>query len=249
MPCYPSKMQHRVKIEPSLVRKPSCIDFLIQIINLKNKGKPMKLYELAITPNAKRVNIFLKELGIDIERVTINVRSGENLNETFKAKSANGRIPLLELDNGQTLCESVAICRYFDELTPSASSLFGNTPLEKAKIEMWQRICELQGLMVALQAFRNITKIYQDRERCVEAWGEESRLRVIEFLPTLDKQLSQHPYIAGEHFSIADITAYTFVSMLSRLDISLDGTLPHLKAWFEKVELRPSIIAVNQEAS
>ncbi len=208
----------------------------------------MKLYELAITPNAKRVNIFLNEMGIDIERVIVNVRAGENLNDTFKAKSANGGIPLLELDNGQTLCESVAICRYFDELYPHANSLFGNTPLEKAQVEMWQRICEMQGLNIALQAFRNITKIYQDRERCVEAWGVEARLRVIEFLPTLEKQLNQHPYMAGEQFSIADITGYAFVSVLSRIDINLDETLPNLSAWFKKMEQRPSVIAVNQAA-
>ncbi|MCG9696083.1 glutathione S-transferase [Shewanella sp. Isolate11] len=205
----------------------------------------MKLYELAITPNAKRVNIFLNEMGIEIERVVVNVRAGENLNPEFKSKSINGRIPLLELDDGQTLCESVAICRYFDELNPSEQSLFGNTPLEKAQIEMWQRICELQGLNYATQAFRNITQVYQDRERCVAAWGHESRLRVIEFLPTLEKQLRQQAYIAGERFTIADITAYTFITMLPRLEISLDEKFTHLLAWITKVEQRPAIIAVN----
>ncbi|MCE9678111.1 glutathione S-transferase [Shewanella sp. AS1] len=205
----------------------------------------MKLYELAITPNAKRVDIFLNEMGIEIEKVTVNVRAGENLTAEFKAKSVNGRIPLLELDDGQTLCESVAICRYLDELHPGENSLFGRTPLEKAQIEMWQRICELQGLNVATQAFRNITQLYQDRERCVEAWGVESRLRVIEFLPTLEKQLSQHPFMAGNKFSIADITGYAFMTMLPRLEIAEDDKLPNLYAWLKKMEQRPSIQAIN----
>lgn len=205
----------------------------------------MKLYELAMTPSAKRVNIFLNEMGIELNRHSINLGAGDNLSDEFKALSVNGRIPVLQLDDGQTLCESIAICRYFDELTPVKHSLFGNTPLEKAQVEMWQRICELQGLFVAFQAFRNITKIYQDRERCVEAWGEESRQRVIEFLPTLETQLSRHPYIAGEHFSIADITTYVMISFIQRLDITPDSAQVHLIAWFNKMQQRPSIQALG----
>ena len=150
----------------------------------------MKLYELAPTPSARRVSIFLAEKGIEVPRVNVDIRGGENLSAEFKAKSVNGRIPLLELDDGSYLCESVAICRYLDEIHPSERSLFGNTPLERAKVEMWQRIIELQGLMVGFQAFRNLSGVYKDRENCVESWGVESRQRVIDFLPSLDKQLN-----------------------------------------------------------
>ncbi len=210
----------------------------------------MKLYELAMTPSARRVNIFLKELGLNeqeigLERVSLNLRGGDNLSDEFKAISVNGRIPVLELDHGQSLCESVAICRYFDEITTSSHSLFGDTALEKAQVEMWQRICELQGLFVAFQAFRNITKIYEDRERCVEDWGQESRQRVIEFLPTLEKQLSEQPFVAGQQFSIADITAYVMMSFIKHLEITPSDDQPHLTAWLNKMEQRPSIIAVN----
>ena len=205
----------------------------------------MKLYELAMTPSARRVNIFLNEMGIELDRQSLNLRAGDNLSDEFKALSVNGRIPVLDLDNGQTLCESIAICRYFDELTPSDHSLFGRSPLEKAQVEMWQRICELQGLFVAFQAFRNITKVYQDRERCVEAWGEESRQRVIEFLPTLEKQLSEHPFVAGQHFSVADITAYVMMSFIKHLEISPDDTQVNLSQWLATMEQRPSILAVN----
>ncbi|MFV7769510.1 glutathione S-transferase [Shewanella marisflavi] len=210
----------------------------------------MKLYELAMTPSARRVNIFLKELGLDeqeigLERVSLNLRAGDNLSDEFKAISVNGRIPVLELDDGQSLCESVAICRYFDEITTSSHSLFGDTALEKAQVEMWQRICELQGLFVAFQAFRNITKIYEDRERCVEAWGQESRQRVIEFLPTLEKQLSEQPFVAGQQFSIADITAYVMMSFIKHLEITPSDKQPHLTAWLAKMEQRPSIVTIN----
>ncbi|MCV5689307.1 glutathione S-transferase N-terminal domain-containing protein, partial [Escherichia coli] len=75
----------------------------------------MKLYETAITQSCKRVSIFLKEIGGDVERIALNVRDGENLAEDFKKKSVNGKVPLLELEDGTTICESVAICRYLDE--------------------------------------------------------------------------------------------------------------------------------------
>jgi len=205
----------------------------------------MKLYEFAPTPSARRVNIFLAELGIEIDRVSVDVRGGENLTDEFRAESVNGRIPFLALDSGEHLCESVAICRYFDELDTQEHSLFGNTPLEKAQVEMWQRICELQGLFVGFQAFRNITKIYEDRENCIEAWGHESHQRLIDFLPTLETQLSQHNYIAGDTFSIADITAYVMLSFIKHLDITPNAEQVHLMRWQQQIAQRPSVQSVD----
>lgn len=205
----------------------------------------MKLYELAPTPSARRVSIFLAEKGIEVPRVNVDIRGGENLSAEFKAKSVNGRIPLLELDDGSYLCESVAICRYLEEIHPSVNSLFGNTPLERAKVEMWQRIIELQGLMVGFQAFRNLSGVYKDRENCVESWGAESRQRVIDFLPSLDQQLSKSPFVAGDEFSIADISAYVFISFIKNLDIEVTDSLPHLKAWFITMVQRPAIVSLT----
>lgn len=205
----------------------------------------MKLYELAPTPSARRVSIFLAEKGIEVPRVNVDIRGGENLSAEFKAKSANGRIPLLELDDGSYLCESVAICRYLDEIHPSERSLFGNTPLERAKVEMWQRIIELQGLMVGFQAFRNLSGVYKDRENCVESWGVESRQRVIDFLPTLDQQLSKSAFVASDEFSIADISAYVFISFIKNLDIEVTDSLSHLKAWFITMVQRPAIVSLT----
>ncbi|MBV7262962.1 glutathione S-transferase [Photobacterium sp. 2_MG-2023] len=201
----------------------------------------MKIYELAPSPSARRVSIFLAEMGIDVERISIDIRGGENLSDAFQAKSQNGLIPVLELDDGTTISESVAICRYFDETHPSENSLFGNTPLEKAQVEMWQRIVELKGLFVALQAFRNITGVYKDRETCVESWGEVSRQRLIAFLPVLDKRLSESAFVAGERFSIADITAFVMCHFMEKLHITVDGSLPHIQAWLQAVSQRPSV--------
>ncbi|MCM0148872.1 glutathione S-transferase [Photobacterium galatheae] len=201
----------------------------------------MKIYELAPSPSARRVSIFLAEMGIEVERVPVDIRSGENLTEAFQKKSANHLIPVLEMDDGTTICESIAICRYFDETYPSENSLFGHSPIEKAKIEMWQRIVELKGLFVAMQAFRNLTGIYQDRETCVEAWGDVSRERLVAFLPELDEQLSKSSYIAGEKFSVADITAYVMCNFMKNLNLDVDESFPHLQSWLQNVSARPSV--------
>ncbi|MDV6250324.1 glutathione S-transferase [Vibrio sp. EA2] len=202
----------------------------------------MKLYETAMTPSCKRVNIFLKEIGGDVERVAINVRDGDNLAETFKQKSVNGKVPVLELDDGTTLCESVAICRYFDEEFSNDLNLFGGNQRERAQVEMWHRVVEFQGLYAAFQAFRNISAIYKDRENCVKEWGEESKSRVVAFLPVLDKRLGESEYIASDRYTIVDITAYIFVGFaINALQIDVLSTAPNIARWFEKISAREAL--------
>ncbi len=201
----------------------------------------MKLFEMAATPNCRRVNIFLKEIGIELEHVHVDIRAGENLSADFAAKSLNGKVPTLQLDDGTFICESVAICRYFDELAAAEQSLFGVGALERAQVEMWNRIIECDGLIAAFQAFRNISGVYQDRERCVPAWGEESKQRVIEFLPKLAQRLSESTYVAAEKFTVADISAWIFVLFSeSRLALPIQQQYPAIAAWYQRLAQRPS---------
>ncbi len=201
----------------------------------------MRLHEKAGTPSAERVNIFLRELGIELERVDVDIRSAENRSEAFMDKAPNGLIPVLELEDGTHICESVAICRYIDAINPNGLALFGQTPLELAKVEMWQRILEFQGVVPAFQAFRNLSGFFSDRETCIQEWGEESRQRLNAFLPTLDKQLGKHSWVAGEHFSIADITLWVLCGFLGRLEIELGEHLPNLQRWHAQMAQRPSV--------
>ncbi len=101
----------------------------------------MKLYE-SPSPNARRVHIFMAEKGVDCERVPVDIRGGENISEAYLAKNPGGRVPMLELDDGTCIAESIAICRYLEGLHPQPA-LFGSSPLESAMIEMWQRRAEL----------------------------------------------------------------------------------------------------------
>ncbi|WP_417881224.1 glutathione S-transferase family protein [Vibrio sp.] len=201
----------------------------------------MKIYEFAANPSSRRVGIFLKELGVEVDRVQLNVREGENLTPEYQEKSVNGKVPMLELDDGTCISETIAICRFFAE-HQNDTSLFGTTPAEKGLVEMWQRIVELDGLHMGFQAFRNLSGVYGDRERCIEAWGNEAKLRVEEFLPKLDMQLAKNPYIAGERFSIVDITGFLFVGFVCEkaLEIKVLDSYPNIKAWYSKVSERPA---------
>jgi len=201
----------------------------------------MKLLENSATPSARRVAIFLNELGIEIERVNVDIRGAENRTDAFMDKAPNGLIPVLELDDGTHICESLAICRYFDASTSNDKALFGSSPLEQAQVEMWQRIVELQGIVPAFQAFRNLSGFFSDRETCIQAWGEESRQRLAQFLPVVDKQLSRQTWLAGERFSVADITLWVLCSFLDRLELAVDDSLPHLKRWHQQMAQRPSV--------
>lgn len=201
----------------------------------------MNLYEFPATPSCRRVNIFLKELGVDVPRQSTNVREGANLTDEFKQKSINGKVPLLELDSGETLCESVAICRYFNAEHANDLFLFGQSSLEQAQVEMWHRVVEFQGLYVGFQAFRNISGAYKDRENCVVEWGHESKNRAAAFLPILDKRLSESEYVATSAFTIVDITAYIFVAFVEKaLELKVLTEYPNIARWFNLLDQRPS---------
>lgn len=130
----------------------------------------MKVYELKRAPNARRVRMFLAEKGVEMTYQQVDLGAGENLEPAFLAKNPAGRIPVLELDDGTCLSETVAICRYFEELNPEPN-LFGNTALERATIEMWSRIVEFNLWLPTGMAFRHITGFYQDRETVFPSGG------------------------------------------------------------------------------
>ncbi len=203
----------------------------------------MKLYENSATPSCRRVNLFLAELGetFDIERIHVDARAGENLTSEFKAKSLNAKIPTLELYNGDSLCESTAICRYFAELA-GQTDLFGRTAYQKAKVEMWQRLLELEGITMAFQAFRHLTATFSDRENCLPEWGEEAKLRLEQFWPKLDAQLALGDYVIGDEFTIADISAVVLVEFAMRTqEFDPSEKTPNIDRWFDIVKQRPAM--------
>jgi len=201
----------------------------------------MKLYE-SPSPNARRVQVFMAEKGVDCERVAVDIRAGENISEAYLAKNPGGRVPVLELDDGTWIAETIAICRYLECLHPEPN-LFGGTALEVAQVEMWQRRVELSYMSEVAGAFRNLTGFFKDRETCVEEWGRVCAEKAPAALSMFDEQLADHTYLAGESFSVADITlavALDFARMVKVVEVP---ELPNISRWYELVNARPSLSA------
>ena len=198
----------------------------------------MKLYE-SPSPNARRVHIFMAEKGIECERIAVDIRAAENLSAEYLAKNPGGRVPMLELEDGTFIGESVAICRYLESLQPE-SPLFGESGIEAAKVEMWQRRAELNFLLEVAGAFRNITGFFKDRETCVAEWGQVCAERAPKMLSMFDEQLSQTAYLAGDTFSIADITLAVALDFARMVKVVALPELPNIERWYGQVSARGS---------
>src|SRR5690606_4656116 len=153
------------------------------------------------------------------------------------------RLPVLELDDGTIITESVAICRYFEELHPEPA-LFGKGALGKALVEMWQRRVELHFYAAVAQAFRHIHPAMKEWEvPQVPEWGEANKPKAVEFMHLLDRELADHPFIAGDAYTIADITGLITVDFMKPARIQMPSGLDNLARWYETVKSRPSAAA------
>jgi glutathione S-transferase len=200
----------------------------------------MQLIDQPQAPNPRRVNIFLAEKGIEIPRRILNIPKKEHLTPEIKALNPVQRLPILVLDDGTALSESMAICRYFEELQADPP-LMGTTPLEKAVVEMWQRRAEFDVLGPIAFCFRHLHPAMAELEvPQVPAWGEANRERALAGLAMLDERLSTSEYLAGDAFTVADITALCAVDMLKLARIPMPGEGTSLKRWYDAVSARPS---------
>lgn len=206
----------------------------------------MKLYDVTQAPNPRRVRVFLAEKGIEVPLVQVNMQQGEHKTPEFLAKNPSGKVPVLELDDGTCIGESVAICRYFEALQPEPS-LFGRTPAEIGRIDMVNRQLEFEllgpigqawvnGPIVARMAAGRFTQIPE-----AKALGEKAARA---FYQRLDRQLAAQPFMAGDDFSIADITALCVIDFASKLvNLEPDRALANLWRWHDAVSSRPSASA------
>ena len=199
----------------------------------------MKLYTSKSTPNHRRVAIFLAEKGIEVPTEAVDIRGGQNISEAFREKNPFGRIPVLELDDGVCIAESVAICRYFEAGQPEPR-LFGDTPEEQAEVEMWTRRAEINFLMPVAAAFRNITGFFKDREEVVPEWGEVQAKVAAETLPLFEHRLGESEWLTDHGFSVADITLAITLEFARRTQQTLPYDLPQITRWFDAVQARPS---------
>ncbi|PCI80261.1 MAG: glutathione S-transferase [SAR86 cluster bacterium] len=200
----------------------------------------MKLYDLPASPNARRVRIFLAEKGLDVPMVPVNMMTGENQTDDYLAKNSLGRMPLLELEDGSCIAESMAICRYLEEMHPSPS-LMGNGALESATIEMWQRRMEFEFILPIISIFRHTADMWKDRFVQIPEVAEQERIAVKARMEWLDKELNGKQFIAGGDYSVADITAQcAFVMAKAALGIRIPEELKNLSGWWARVSTRPT---------
>ncbi|MBW2314410.1 MAG: glutathione S-transferase family protein [Deltaproteobacteria bacterium] len=201
----------------------------------------MKLHTFATAPNPRRVHVFLAEKGIDVPLEHVDIMKRANKAPDYLANvDATGRVPVLELDDGSHIAESIAICRYFEALHPEPP-LFGRTPTEQGRIEMWVRRMELDFMMpVGLAWVHGSPLTAAVMKEQIPAVAEQSRERVRRFYTFLDRELADREFVAGE-FSMADIVGLCTLEFASGLNqLPTEPGQRNLNAWFERVSGRPS---------
>ena len=208
----------------------------------------MKLYDSEQAPNPRRVRIFMAEKGISCETEQVNIVLGENLSDAFLAVNPRGVLPALVLDDGTVLDESVAICRYLEETHPEPA-LMGTDALSKAQIEARQRHMEFDGLFSAAEAFRNAYPRFAKRGLggnvgtvdAIPALVERGKASILRFYNRLNEDLGGSRYVAGDAFTIADVTALCAVDFASTAArVPVPESCDNLARWHAEVSARPS---------
>jgi len=186
----------------------------------------------------------MAEKGIEIERINVDMQKGEHKTEAFMQKNANGQIPVLELDDGAHISESISICRYLEALQPSPS-MFGDTPEDIGRIDMHLRRIELLlGRNVSTSWVNGPIVAKLGRFEQIPAAKQQSDAFVNNFYARLDRELSEREMIAGDEYCIADITAMVTIDFAEQLvGLKPDPALTHLARWREAVGRRPSASA------
>jgi glutathione S-transferase len=200
----------------------------------------MMLYDGGRAPNPRRVQVFMAEKGISIPSRQIDINRLEQRSAEFTRINPMQRLPVLVLQDGTAIAETVAICRYLEEIQPTPP-LMGIDARDKAVVEMWQRRVEFGFLLPVGFAFRHLHRMAQHLESPqVEQWGLVSQQRAREFMEFLDQELSGREFIAGERFTIADITALIAYQFLRPGRIAYPEDLANLQRWYGAVSARPA---------
>ncbi|MCR5879919.1 glutathione S-transferase family protein [Phenylobacterium sp. J367] len=190
-------------------------------------------------PNPRRVRIFLAEKGIELPETPVNMMKREHKSPEHRARNSLGQIPTLELDDGTTISETVAICRYFEETNPEPP-LFGTTPVEKAHVDMWIRRIEFIVMSPVGNYWRHAHPYTARLLTQFKDFGESNREAYENALKWLDRELEARPFVAGEAYTMADICALSTVDFATWIGLPVPDDLANVRGWHERVSARPS---------
>jgi glutathione S-transferase len=200
----------------------------------------MKLYDSKMAPNPRRTRIFMAEKGVSVPTEQVDMMKMEHKTPEYTAINPLQRMPVLVLDDGTVIAESLAICRYFDALHPEPP-LFGVGAKEIALVEMWSRRVENNFFATVAAVFRHLHPAMKELEvPQVPAWAEANKPRVTQFLELLDAELGKHEFIAGDRFTVADITALCTVDFMKPARLTVPEGAANVKRWHAAVSARPS---------
>jgi len=200
----------------------------------------MNLYGAPMpAPNPRRVRIFLAEKGIDLPETPIDMMKREHKSDAHKARNSLGQVPTLELDDGTCISETVAICRYFDEVQPDPP-LFGKTPKEKALVDMWVRRVEFMAMTPVGNFWRHAHPRTAALLTQFKDFGESNKATYQGAQKWLDRELDGKPFVAGDTYTMADICLLSTVDFAGWIGLPLEPEFANLKAWHDRVSERPS---------
>lgn len=210
----------------------------------------MKLYHAAGSPNSRRARIFLAEKGLSIPLIPVDLGAKEQFSDSYRAINPRSMVPTLVIDDGTAIGEVLAIWRYLEETWPDKPML-GSTPKEKALIAMWERRAELDGFLPTMEAARNAAAGLKGRAIAgpyaydqIPALVERNQARIQNFYVDLEERLKTSPFLAGDAFSAADITALVTVQFATRAaGQPLPDDLGAARRWYDQVAGRPSATA------
>lgn len=209
----------------------------------------MKFYDCKTAPSPRRVRIFAAEKGLKLETVQVDLAKGEQFGAAFRKINPDCVVPVLELDDGSRITEVLAICQYLEELQPDPA-LMGRTAKERAITMSWAIKVEQHGLMSVRDAFRNTARGLKDHALTgpvsfeqIPELAERGRRGAGAFLERLEQQLDGSEFVAGDSYSLADITAMVFIDFAGWIKIGLPDDAVHLRRWHEAVSSRPSAAA------
>jgi glutathione S-transferase len=199
----------------------------------------MKIYNSPVAPNPRRVRVFLAEKGLTVPLEDVDIGNAVNRQPDFLKINPLAGVPVLELDDGTHIAESVAICRYFEGLQPEPP-LMGIDAKDRAVVEMWNRRMEFAVLMPIADSFRQRHEFFKGRIRQLPAYAELQKENATDALKWLDRELAHRRYIAGDRFTIADITGMIAIDFGRVSKITIQPDQSNLARWHAEVSARPS---------